>query len=110
MATKKAITPVVDGEDARVTAAPSEVDTSPAARRRSPLAVTALIVGGVICAGALFGGGVVVGTLIPSQTPQGQFGPGAQIPNFDGERPPMPDGMPEMPGRPGQSAPNGDDS
>lgn len=47
-------------------------------QRRSGLAIAAIAVGALVVAGALFGGGVLVGTHLPQGQGQAQFGPGGR--------------------------------
>ena len=87
------MTDVIDTEPA--VAAPEPTPVVVAAKKRPrKLVLAPIIVGTVIVAGALFGGGVAVGLAIPTGGPgQGQFGPGG---NRDfpggGQRPDMPNG------------------
>ncbi len=67
--------------------------------RTHPLVVAGIAVGAVVIAGLLFGGGVLVGTHIPTGQSQSQFGPG------QGAFPGGPDGM----GGPGPVRPGQDD-
>ncbi len=61
-----------DAAETTVVATPAPVLVE---KRRSGLVTAGIIVGAVVVAGALFGGGVLVGTHIPTQS-QSQFGPG----------------------------------
>jgi hypothetical protein len=71
-------------------------------RRRSGLAIAGAVVGAVVVAGALFGGGVLVGTHLPQGSQSQQFGPGGNRPQ--GGFPGRPGGMGGTgPVRPGQS-------
>jgi len=87
------MTDVIDTEPAVVADQPTPAAVV-ANKRPRKLVLAAIIVGAVIVAGALFGGGVAVGLAIPTGGPgQGQFGPGG---NRDfpggGQRPDMPNG------------------
>lgn len=64
--------------------------------RTSPLAISGVALASAAIAALLFGGGVVVGTLLPAGQTQSQFGPGQG-------------GFPGGPG-PGQGRPGQDDS
>ena len=75
-------------------------------KRRSGLVTAGIIVGAVGVAGALFGGGVLVGTHIPSgQSQQSQFGPGGFPGGPGGDRPEGGFGGPNGGGGPGPAAP-----
>jgi hypothetical protein len=97
-------TPTVEATPAPVSEAPAV----PVAAKKRPrkLVLAAIIVGAVIVAGGLFGGGIAVGLAIPTGGPgQGQFGPGGQGGNFPGgDRPDMPNGN-----QGGQQGNNGSD-
>lgn len=83
---------------------PVLAESTPAAPAVAPkrglggLAIAGIVVGSLVVAGALFGGGVAVGTHLPTGITQSQFGPGGG-PGFgdgdgDGDRPPFPGGGP----------------
>ena len=115
MATKKeesapAASASTPGEPVLAQSAPAQPPVAPR-RGLGGGAIAGIVVGSLVplkldvrhLAGALFGGGVLVGSHLPSGMTQGQFGPGFGPGDGDNDgRPPFPGGGPG-PVQPGQN-------